>query len=106
MNKYLKYSFYVVVTVLIAFVFVQAARQQGEPTGAKKAENPDPRRSTNTKATAAKSEPDSPYIDGVARMREYQFDYGYTPRGNTAYHAFYLHNVGTDTLHITRIRPG
>jgi len=108
MNRYLKYTFYTVVTILIAFVFVQAAKHQGEPNTAKRADNPDQRRvsSQHKSSNANASLEDSTYMDGIARLRETNFDFGYCPRRSTLYHAFHLHNVGTDTLHITRIRPG
>ena len=105
MNKYFKYLFYTVVTILIAVVFVQAAKHQGEPNTAKRADGPDQRSVGNSHSStkpAGQTEPDSPYIDGVARMREMQFDFGYTPRVGGR-----LHRVlqGTGGRSVSRIVP-
>lgn len=34
-----------------------------------------------------------------------EFDFGYTPEGLPVIHRYWAHNVGTDTLKITKIRP-
>jgi len=64
--------------------------------------------SSTLKAPAKKSNPsqESPYKDGKAELSEEEFDFGYTPVRSTVYHAFYVSNVGIDTLDIVKIRPG
>jgi len=56
--------------------------------------------------TSQKATYESSYVNGIAELVETKFDFGYTPTRSSAYHPFYIRNVGTDTLDIVKIKPG
>ncbi len=39
-------------------------------------------------------------------IRQPEFDFGFTPKGSTITHRFWLYSTGTDTLKIMSIVPG
>jgi hypothetical protein len=44
-------------------------------------------------------------IDAVIDFSEYEFDFGYMPKGTMALHTYYIRNRGTDTLRIIKVSP-
>ncbi len=107
----LKYSFYTLVTIVLAVLIVQSAKKQSQAIAAKTSDVPDQRKGSQVRpANPASLDPEnpenSPYIKGVARLSENKFDYGFVPQGSSVYHPFYIANVGTDTLHIVKVQPG
>ncbi len=53
-----------------------------------------------------KSTPEIPPNNSTITFDHEQFDYGVVPRGEQVTHHFPVKNTGTDTLTITRIKPG